>query len=138
MEKQKKFDINDFHRANIFEEEGRWISHNEKVDINYSSILTKLIQEAGRLCDYFASDLFISWESVKRWINELYIGEPKSETFVFGFRKSGVDHKEWVENKYQNPTVYGTPKEIYREIYVLKMDFDGGSLKMKLGKGEYK
>lgn len=27
--------------------------------INYSSILSKLIQEAGRWCEHYASDLFI-------------------------------------------------------------------------------
>ena len=32
--------------------EGKW-------EINYSSILTRLIQEAGRWCEYYASDLFV-------------------------------------------------------------------------------
>lgn len=31
-------------------------------EINYSSILTKLIQEAGRWCEHYASDLFITWK----------------------------------------------------------------------------
>ena len=31
-------------------------------DINTSGILTQLIQDAGRYCDSYASDLFIQWK----------------------------------------------------------------------------
>lgn len=31
--------------------------HGRDFEINYSSILTKLIQECGRLCENYASDL---------------------------------------------------------------------------------
>ena len=35
--------------------EGKW-------EINTSFILTRLIQEAGRWCESFASDLFVQWK----------------------------------------------------------------------------
>ena len=65
-----------------------------KWEINYSSILTKLIQEAGRWCEYYASDLFIIWHNIDKNLDD---GAMDTEQFVFGFRKDGVDHKEWYE-----------------------------------------
>lgn len=60
--------------------------------VNYSRILTILIQEAGRVCADYASDLFISWESL------LDEAEKKMKekadftlTTFFGFREQGVD-----------------------------------------------
>lgn len=43
-------------------------------DINYSSILTKLIQECGRLCEFYASDLFITWNSIVQKLKEKNYG----------------------------------------------------------------
>ena len=63
-----------------------------KQNVNYSDILTKLIQDAGRICDSYASDLFIHWR---------YLIEDKMEnneltacTFQIGFRQSGVEMGE--------------------------------------------
>lgn len=69
-------------------EEGRWNTLEGKWEINYSSILTRLIQEAGRWCNNYASDLFIHWESIKEKIDN---GTMSSCSYVFGFRESGVD-----------------------------------------------
>ena len=47
-------------KNDIIEATGSWNDYRECWDINTSDILTKLIQAAGRLCDRYASDLFIS------------------------------------------------------------------------------
>ena len=36
--------------------DGRLSSYSGKYEVNYSSILTTLIQEAGRYCEYFDED----------------------------------------------------------------------------------
>lgn len=41
-----------------------------KPSINLSSILTVLIQEAGRWCRSYASDLFIYWSSLQKQVDE--------------------------------------------------------------------
>lgn len=41
-------------------------------NINTSSILTRLIQEAGRWCERFASDLFVSWRSIEQKLKLLW------------------------------------------------------------------
>lgn len=83
-----------------------------RISINLSDIYTKLIQEAGRLCDHYASDLLISIDTVKKFVNnpdkwdkyennvEYFKNDKGTEqiSFLFGFRESGVDHREYVES----------------------------------------
>ena len=59
-------------------------------NINYSSILSRLIVEAGKRCEAYASDLFISWESMLNDISK--IEGNTNLTYYFGFRDMGVDH----------------------------------------------
>jgi len=69
------------------------------INVNYSSILTKLIQEAGRWCEHYASDLFIDWEMIKRTLeNE----EEYDKSYMFGFREDGVDGNEYVLHRYNS------------------------------------
>lgn len=98
--------------------EGKW-------EINYSSILTRLIQEAGRWCESYASDLFVQW---KYGIDQkLDNGTLYTDTFVFAFRDSGVDSEEWYEN-HKNEHNY------YRAIWFLDVVTDEGKIKMTLHK----
>ncbi len=87
--------------------------------VNYSRILTILIQEAGRVCADYASDLFISWESL------LDEAEKKMKekadftlTTFFGFREQGVDGPFYINEKLSDEKVYGDP---YASIYRLDM-----------------
>lgn len=62
-----------------------------KTEINMSSIYTKLIQEAGRYCDFYASDLLFDIDKIHKIIQS---GE--SGTVYIGFRNSGVDGNEFI------------------------------------------
>ena len=98
--------------------EGKW-------EINYSSILTRLIQEAGRWCESYASDLFVQW---KYGIDQkLDNGTLYTDTFVFAFRDSGVASEEWYEN-HKNEHNY------YRAVWFLDVLTDKGKIKMMLHK----
>ena len=98
--------------------EGKW-------EINYSSILTRLIQEAGRWCESYASDLFVQWKY--KIDQKLDNGTLYTNTFVFAFRDSGVDSEEWYEN-HKNEHNY------YRAIWFLDVVTDEGKIKMILHK----
>ena len=94
--------------------------------LNMSAIYTKLIQEAGRICEHFASDLLIDLESVEKWID----GCSKSEyapargiSFCFGFHKVGVDHWEFAKNR--------TNSELYK-LYRLDLSTAHGHIKADL------
>lgn len=65
----------------FYREKGSW-------RINYGSILSKLIQEAGRWCEYYASNLFILWNAIDKKLED---GTIETESFVFAFGDRGVD-----------------------------------------------
>ena len=65
-----------------------------KTEINMSSIYTKLIQEAGRYCDFYASDLLFDIDKIHELIQS---GE--SGTVYIGFRDSGVDGNQYISVK---------------------------------------
>lgn len=62
-------------------------------DFNTSAILSKLIKEAGRICEHHASDLFLSWQEIEKFLNSGMDAPDKA--FTFAFRKSGVDNIEY-------------------------------------------
>ena len=99
---------------------GGRVTHDGTIDINPSSILTKLIQEAGRWCRSFASDLFIDW----RRVDQMLRGEipPETQYLLFGVRENGVDHTEYILARYNNEAMYGTPRLEYRAIWLLHIE----------------
>ena len=116
---------NDFSRityySKVIEAQGR------DFDINYSDILTKLIQECGRLCEHYASDLFITWSRIVR---ELENRTMETSSYLFGIRENGVDHTEFVLSRYNNNGYEEMYK--YRKIYRLDIIVEDDSIKMKL------
>ena len=101
--------INDFKpiRTDVLETSGELtvnlFTGERTVSINYSSILTRLIQEAGRICEFYASDLFIEWRSI---VEALEDGTIETGSYLFGFRDSGVDEAKSVLYWY-NETTHG-------------------------------
>lgn len=119
------------------------ISFDGKFDINYSSILTFLIQTAGRICKHYASDLFITWSSLEEKLKNN--PEYKGEKFLFGFREMGVDHNAFVLSRLNNYGKERMEKEI-KELYMVEINTEEhygifGNLEyiditMKLGKAK--
>lgn len=133
---KKTYTVNDF-EANTYaykpiEATGYTSAYSGHYDINYSSILTRLIQEAGRFCEYFASDLFIDWGGVLQWMEE---AEDNSESvFLFGFRQNGVDGNSFVLSRYNNGC-YRYPEKEYRSMWRLEISTnDHDQIKMILGR----
>ena len=98
-------------------------------DLNYSSILTKLIQECGRLCESYASDLFITWNGIVQKLKEKTM---ETSTYLFGIREMGVDHDEFILSRYNN-NGWGARHE-YRKIYRLDVIVIDDLIRMKLYK----
>lgn len=112
-------------------------------DINLSSIYTALIQEAGRWCESYASDLLIDIDGVKNALEKIddwkdlknYEEVDGRETvyFKFGFRQDGVDHKEFIDirSKEEAKKYY-----YYRSIWELRISktesFGGNGLQAVL------
>ena len=108
----------------LFESEPMW-------NLNYSDILTQLIQYAGRFCESYASDLFIIWKySVE---NKLKDPDLKSYSVTFGFREMGVDHdvstdeERIVVARHQKDNSY-----YYRKVAKLDITIEGSKIVMEL------
>lgn len=111
--------------AGTITETGSYDMLKRKWEINYSSILNRLIHEAGRWCEYYASDLFIQWKY--EIDNKIEDGTLESNTFVFAMYNSGVHHKEWYENHRDEPNYY-------RAVWFLDVETEEGKIKMTLHK----
>lgn len=109
------------YRSDIVEAYGR------DFNINYSSILTKLIQECGRLCESYASDLFITWDGIVQKLKEKTM---ETSVHLFGIREMGVDHNEFILSRYNNNGCYA--KNEYRKIYRLNVVVEGDLIRMEL------
>lgn len=98
---------------------------HHKWAINISDILTKLIKEVGRLCDNYASDLFIGWNEIQKKLdNGTMRGD---ELYVFAIRDGGVDHEQWYENHKDKPNYY-------RAVWFLDIETTDRQIKMVLHK----
>ena len=102
------------------------LAHGRNFDINYSSILTKLIQECGRLCESYASDLFITWNSIMQKLEEKTM---ETSAYLFGIREMGVDHNEFILSRCNNGS---RAYYEYRKIYRLDVTIEGDLIRMEL------
>ena len=102
------------------------------VDISLSEIYTILIQEAGRWCESYASDLLVdiniitaALDNTDEWEhhNNFCKTENGNESlyFRFGFRANGVDHKEYIESAMKNEH---EKYHYYRSIWDLRFTKD--------------
>jgi len=80
--------------------------------VNYSRILTKLIQEAGRWCRNYASDLFVTWHTIYKQMEDRTL---ETQSHLFGFREYGVDPESFIFDQYRDPNA----SERYRAIWRL-------------------
>ncbi|MCI9127425.1 MAG: hypothetical protein HFG28_09535 [Eubacterium sp.] len=120
----KEYTLEDFTLESIIEEAtGGWendiFSSKKCWNINYSDILTFLIQKAGTICKYHASDLFISWSSLEKEMKE-HGKEYAGGKYLFGFRESGVDHDTYILSRLNNYGVEGLAKDV-EELYMLEI-----------------
>lgn len=111
--------------AGIITEKGSFDRLKGKWEINYSSILTRLIQEAGRWCEHYASDLFVQWKC--NVDNKLADGTLESGRIIFAMRDSGIDCEKWYE-------IHKEESNYYRAVWFLDIVAEQGKLEMTLHK----
>lgn len=102
----------------VIEEHGQtnpnYAKGTKYVSINLSSILCRLIKTAAYRCDYYCSDLFISWQSFEAAVKEPGFG---TQIMLLGFRDSGVDGNEFIQSRLNNTSAYGSNP--YSELYAV-------------------
>ena len=129
MEKSR-ITIDDFKMGSVlFTAEGYWVNANQyyngiseegKFDINYSIILSFLIQRAGGICRHYSSDLFITWCYIYDKLKDLHY---KGDKILFGFREMGVDSNGFILSRCNNYGIKNMNDEI-KELYALDIKVD--------------
>lgn len=143
--KKSRITINDFKMGSVlFTAEGYWVNANQyyngiseegKFDINYSNILSFLIQKAGSICKHYSSDLFITWCYIYDKLKDLHY---KADKILFGFREMGVDSNGFVLSRCNNYGIEDMYNEI-KELYVLDIKVNEDFyMTMQLGKAVLK
>lgn len=127
---KSRITIDDFKMGSVlFTAEGYWVNANQyyngiseegKFDINYSNILSFLIQKAGSICKHYASDLFITWNYIQDKLKDSHY---KGDKILFGFREMGVDSNGFVLSRCNNYGIEDMNDEI-KELYVLDIKVD--------------
>mgnify|MGYP004674058749 CR=1 FL=1 len=123
MEKQNPFTLAWSKENVLFSNTGEVYDHTDNfsnpVNINISDISTFLIQNVGRYCDRYASDLFISHESLMNTINNLN-PDRKTEYMWFGLRESGIDGIAYIiANIKDHSPEYVS--EYYRKVFCIRI-----------------
>lgn len=128
----KEYTIDDFKPVLYGEKpivaDGYLYAESPDANINTSSILTKLIQLAGRYCEHFASDLFLDWQAVQKVLSDprRYVDLDEDgwgqKSWLLGFRESGVDHTDFVLSRYHNDGPIARYE--YRKLYKLTLTLD--------------
>ena len=109
----------------IITEKGQIV--NGKVVVDTAAIYTRLIQEAGRWCEEYASDILHLLNDVQKafdtpianWAGNVHCecmsGHPDwvALRWSFGFRGNGIDNGTYIE-KHQNE---GVSQDYYRAIW---------------------
>ena len=98
------------------------LESNGSFSINTSSILTKLIQCAGRYTEMYASDLFIDWFTIEQGLRD---GSLPADPYLFGFRETGVDGNSYIYSHCEGAVNYDMNPYYYRAIYRLNINIFG-------------
>ena len=98
---------------------------------NLSTEWSRLIGEAGRWCESYASDILYAADCVRGYLESLASGETvESREYWFGFREAGVDSKTVID-AYPADTY---ASHLYRAVWVWSFAVKGDFLKTKLKK----
>ena len=109
--------------------DGYWSTYENHWDINYSSILTRLIQSAGRFCKNYASDLFIDWNNIENRLTEENLYTDGVYEYLFGMRKQGVDHASYILSNANNGKYLS---DYYSELFKLTIKVVNNTITMEL------
>lgn len=88
---------------------------------NFSSEWSRLINEAGRWCESYASDILIDFESIKAYLERLASGEEtEGREFWFGFRQMGVDGLSFIQSRTEREYASHVYRAVWRWRFIVE------------------
>ena len=90
-------------------------------DCNFSREWSRLINEAGRWCESYASDILIDFEAIKAYLERLASGEEsEGREFWFGFRQMGVDHLAFIQSRTEREYASHVYRAVWRWRFIVE------------------
>ena len=94
---------------------------SEIQNCNFSSEWSRLINEAGRWCESYASDILIDFESIKAYLERLKNGEEsEGREFWFGFRQMGVDNLTFIKSRTEREYASHVYRAVWRWRFIVE------------------
>ena len=94
---------------------------SEIQNCNFSSEWSRLICEAGRWCESYASDILIDFESIKAYLERLKNGEEsEGREFWFGFRQMGVDGLSFIQSRTEREYASHVYRAVWRWRFIVE------------------
>ena len=108
---------------------------SEIQNCNFSSEWSRLINEAGRWCESYASDILIDFESIKAYLGRLKNGEEsEGREFWFGFRQMGVDGLSFIQSRTEREYASHVYRAVWRWSFTVEEREYGPYIVSKLEK----
>ena len=94
---------------------------SEIQNCNFSSEWSRLINEAGRWCESYASDILIDFQSIKAYLERLKNGEEsEGREFWFGFRQMGVDNLTFIKSRTEREYASHVYRAVWRWRFIVE------------------
>ena len=94
---------------------------SEIQNCNFSSEWSRLINEAGRWCESYASDILIDFESIKAYLERLKNGEEsEGQEFWFGFRQMGIDNLAFIQSRTEREYASHVYRAVWRWRFIVE------------------
>ena len=104
-------------------------------DCNFSTEWSRLINEAGRWCESYASDILIDFETIKAYLERLASGEEaEGREFWFGFRQMGVDGLSFIQSRTEREYASHVYRAVWRWSFTVEEREYGPYIVSKLEK----
>ena len=88
---------------------------------NFSREWSRLICEAGRRRESYASDILIDFESIKAYLERLKNGEEsEGREFWFGFRQMGVDGLSFIQSRTEREYASHVYRAVWRWRFIVE------------------
>ena len=113
---------------------GAWLDSLR--DCNFSTEWSRLICEAGRWCESYASDLMIEMDSVRAYLIGIVEGmeKPENREFWFGFRQMGIDHLAFIQSRTEREYASHVYRAVWRWSFTVEEREYGPYIVSKLEK----
>ena len=114
-------------------ENGAWLTSLK--DCNFSTEWSRLINEAGRWCESYASDILIDFETIEAYLGQLANGEEsEGREFWFGFRQMGVDNLAFIRSRTEREYASHVYRAVWRWSFTVEERKYGPYIVSKLEK----